>query len=147
MKQVNFQGRFGQGHLQRMISLVYGELECRKGISPAVDRRWVIDTLEVTAVAMPKGSRGPLAQKLGFPGVGTRRHSGIEARWSHTILDPVDHDFHVVLRIWAGLKIVDPAVGCARDQVKLIPILERVEALLWRQVTVHDGSNGLPVMY
>lgn len=95
-------------------TLVYRDLEGWELVGPAVNRLLVVDTVEA-GVAAPERTLGPLAKHLGLAGVGTRRNSGIETGRLVAVLDPVDHNLHVVLRVRSGLERVGSAVGGTGD--------------------------------
>ena len=94
--------------LRRLISqvlLVHRDLERIKGVSPAVNRRCIIDTIKSTAISQskrPVGNWHGICVSL----IRSRLDSSIESRRLDAIHDPANHDVHVVLRVWARLERV-----------------------------------------
>lgn len=112
---------------------------------PAVVRGLVVGAAEGgRVVGGPDGAVGPLAQLLDLTRVGAGGDGRVEGRRSDVLLDPVDNRLHVVLGVRAGLEGVGAAVGCARDQVELVPVAE-LGGVVGARVRVHGVADGLVV--
>ncbi|KAG9533354.1 tannase, partial [Aureobasidium melanogenum] len=111
-------------------------LESREGVSPAVNGSLVVDAVE-GAVAMPQRTGWPLAKHLSLAFVIARRDSCIQTRRLVAILNPVDHDVHVVLRVRTRLEAVCSAVSSTRD--------EWTEEAAVSLKVVADHADGHPV--
>lgn len=97
-------------------------------------------------VAGPEGTRRPLAKHLGLTSIVAGGDGGVEAGGLVAVLNPVDHDLHVVLRVRTRLEVVGTAVGSARDEVKLVPVGHLLQGLGVGSVGVHGLTDGLPVV-
>lgn len=104
-----------------------------------------MDTREA-GVAGPEGTGRPLAEHLGLTSIGTGGDGGVEAGRLVAVLNPVDHDLHVVLGVRTRLEVVSTAVGSARDEVKLVPVGHLLQGLGVGGVGVHGLTDALPVV-
>lgn len=84
-------------------------------IGPRVNGFCIIFALKVGIVTVPDWTGRPLAEHLGFTGIVTGSDCSVQSARSYIVLHPVNHDVHVVLRIWPRLQAIDTGVnpsGC-----------------------------------
>jgi hypothetical protein len=128
--------------------LIHWHLERREGVSPAINRRCIIDTLKRRAiVARLKRSGRPLAKQLCLTLIRPSLRRSVQSRRLHPILHPINHNIHVVRRvrpIW--LQRVGATVYNSRDEVELIPRLQCFQGSVCSVVRVRDRADGLPIM-
>lgn len=125
--------------------LVNWDLESRELISPALIRSLVKDTVE-SRVVLPQRTRWELAKHLGLTLIVTSSNSGVKTRRLNSVLNPVNHDLHVVLGVRTRLEVVSATVSGTGNKVKLVPVLQLGEALRARHAWVHDITDRLPVV-
>lgn len=106
--------------------LEHRQLESRKRPSPTINRLIIVGAVESRAPSMSQRSSWPFAKHLRLPLESPRGNSRVQSVWLLTLLHPTHHNIHVALRIWPRLQLVTSVVRCSRDEVKMVPNVERL---------------------